>query len=260
MKRKLQLMMAAVMTLLSACNGPNSDYNEFEDRVNTKGLGHKYAQPDYEDEFVLGPGDTLSIQIANNPTLDSQQPILAEGGIQAPFVGQVKVAGLTSSQIQNKLQILLSPYIRNVAVVVVPLAIVSKKIYVFSTDIQGSLRARSFPLPGDFTLIDLVSAVGGITFLSDGCHVKVIRGDPRHPKVLDVNLYDMIINGYTAANIRLRPDDMVFFEPTFFARIAQTLNQVTLPLRVISQSFRDAADTVLFLQTGTIPNNRRNRR
>ncbi|HGY90947.1 MAG TPA: hypothetical protein ENK43_07230 [Planctomycetes bacterium] len=251
-------LLALLMVILTVgCNGPNSKYEEFGNRVNTRAFGHKYAQPEYEDEWTLGPGDVISIQIANNTDLDSLQPILADGTVQVSYVGPVKVAGLTTEQIQSKIQLLLSPYIRGVSVVVTPQRIVSKRIYVFTTELRGGIRARALPLQGDYTVLDLVADVGGIDFLADDCHLKVIRGDPRHPQVLDINVYDMFVNGYTAGNIQLRPDDIVYFQPSFFARIAQTLYQATLPLKSLSLNLSEAADTVLFIQTGRLPRRRR---
>ncbi|MCA9320582.1 MAG: polysaccharide biosynthesis/export family protein [Planctomycetes bacterium] len=252
-----RLLIVVVVGLMGAgcSNGPNSTYEEFGTRVNTSGFGHKYAQPEYEDELVLGPGDTISVQIANNPDLDSIQAVQIEGSIQVAYLGPVKVAGLTPSKVRDKLQLLLTPYIRDVSIVVTPVQIISKKIYVYTTDEKGGLRGRAFPLQGDLTLIDLITEVGGFNELSDDCHVKVVRGDPRHPTVWNINVRDMIENGYTAGNVPMRPDDIVFMQPTFFARIAQTLYKVTQPIRVLSQSVSDTAQSVFFLQNGTLPRN-----
>lgn len=251
--------MACLLVLLvagTACNGPNSKYEDFGDRVNTRGFGHKFAQPVDQDELVLGPGDTVTIQIANLPELDSTQPLSIEGNVQAPFVGLVKAAGLTPTQVRDKLVVLLTPYVRDVSLQVIPIAITSKRIYVWTTGRFGELTGRAVGLQGDMTLMDLMTMVGGNSMLDD-CHIKVIRADPRHPEVLDINFREMVLEGYSAGNIQMRPDDIVYLPPTFFAKIAQTLNTLTLPLRVVSRSLRDASTAILFVEDGVVPRGRR---
>ena len=242
-----------VLMLLPSCNGPNSTYEEFGDRVNTKGFGHRYAQPEGQDELVLGPRDVVGIRIANNPDLDSNQPIRADGKIIMPWVGDVEVGGLAPTQIRDKITILLTPYIRDVSVQIIPLAINSKRIYIFTTGQFGELVASALPLQGDYTLVDLVSDIGGINEFTDDCHIRIVRADPRHPKPLDINLRDIVTNGYSAANITLRPDDIVWFPPTLLGRISQTLSRVTLPVRVLSRGINDVGNAIFFIEEGGVP-------
>ena len=254
MKSGSLIVLAAALLLVSACsNGPNSSYEELGDRVNTKGFGHQYAQPEDQDELVLAPGDALDIQIANNPALSGAQVVRIEGVIFAPFVGDVKVAGLTATQIRDKLQILIDPFIRDVTVQVIPTTFNSKRIYIYATDELGGLQGRAYRLQGDMTLIDLISQLGGVATAADDCHIKIIRGDPRHPKSMNINVRDMILNGYTAANVHLKPDDIVYMPPTFFAKVAQFLNRITYPVRSVFQSLTQASSTAIFLQTGALP-------
>lgn len=242
--------------LLSACsNGPNSNYEEFGDRANTRGFGHKYAQPENEDELVIGPADSINIQISNNPTLSGTQQVRIEGTITMPFVDQVKVAGLTPTQIRDKLEILLSPYIRNITIQVVPIDIQSKNIYVAARDLNDAINVFRIPVEGDMTLIDLISDLGGVPRLADDCHVRLIRGDPLHPKVLNINVRDMIQNGFTAANVLMRPDDIVYFPPDFFGKISIWVRKVMRPVREISASLNGIINTIDLIENGPQNNN-----
>lgn len=245
------LLLLALLAASSACsNGPNSSYEEIGDRVNTRGFGHKYAQPEGQTDPVLGPGDDVDVQFASQTELNSRQPVAIEGTIQAPFVGPVKVAGLTAGQIRDKLTILITPYIKDVSIQVIAVGLQSKKIYIYTTGQYGELVGREMALRGDYTLIDLVTELGGFRFNEDDHHVKVIRGDPRHPKVLNINVRDMIINGYTAGNIQMQADDMVWLPPTFWAKLAQVINAVTYPIRTLSNATREVASTIFFIERG----------
>ncbi len=243
--------------LLTACNGPNSRYEDFGTRVNTSGFGHRYAQPDNVDELVVGPGDSINIQIANNPQLSGTQPVRIEGTVNMPFIDQVKVAGLTPTQIRDKLEILLAPYIRDVTVQVVPIDIQSKNVYVIAKNLDGDLVVGRVPVTGDMTLIDLIiDSNGGFPTLSDDCHVRVMRGDPLHPQVLDINVRDMLLNGYTAANIRMLPDDMVYFPPDFWGKLTILTRRTTRPIRELSNSVRGISTAVDLIEDGQLDSRR----
>ncbi|MFT7620814.1 MAG: hypothetical protein ACI97A_004472, partial [Planctomycetota bacterium] len=176
------IFVIAFMLFVTACsNGPNSKFEDYGIRANTKDFGHKYAQPLDSDELVMGPGDRINIQVANNPALSGTQAIRIEGAITMPFVGNVKVAGLAPTQIRDKLEILLSPYINEVAVQIIPVSISSKRIYICAKDLDNSILIQALPMQGDMTLIDLFATIGGIPTLADDCHVKVIRADPINP-------------------------------------------------------------------------------
>ncbi|MEZ6194473.1 MAG: polysaccharide biosynthesis/export family protein [Planctomycetota bacterium] len=253
MTRLAVTLTLATVLVVGCTNGPNSRYEEFGDRVNTEGFGHRFAQPeDGRGDLVMGPGDTIRIDVARNPELSSEQTIRYEGVIRMPYVGDVVVAGLTPAQIRDKLLLLMAPFIREAVIDVTPTRITSKNVYLFSTDQTGSIVARKLPVGGDMTLIDLVTVIGGTPTGVDDCNIKILRADPRHPKPLVVNLRDMVVNGYTAANIRLLPDDMVWFPPTFFYAVAQTINQVTFPLRELRRALRDGDDLRYFIENGEV--------
>ncbi len=245
---------------LMGCNGPNSKYRDLGERANTESFGHRYAQPDDEDDLTLGPGDVINIQVANLPEFQTQQPVRFDGRVTGPLGIDVKVAGLTPRQVSDKLTVLLNPYIRDVNVQVVAVKITSKRLYLYTTGRFGELVGRMMPLEGDMTLLDLITMIGGVPQLADDAHVRVVRGDPRHPKQWDINVAEMILKGYTGGNIQMKPDDIVFLPPSFFARVAQAINVATLPVRVISRGIQDMASTYYFIDSGVLPRGRGNNR
>lgn len=236
-----------LLGLVGCTNGPNSSYEEFGDRVNTRGFGHKYAQPDGQSDPVLAPGDEISVEIANNPDLSSKQPVQQNGTIVAPFMGEVKVAGLTTSQVRDKMAILLAPYVRDISVQVIALNLRSKNIYVYTTGQYGEIKGKKVRLEGDMTLLDLLSS---FSIADDDCHIKVIRADPRHPKVLNINVRDIIVNGYSAANIPMQADDIVWMPPTVWAAFAQSIAYALYPVQVVFRSAREGVGTYYFIERG----------
>ena len=65
---------------------------------------------------VLGPMDTISIRIVNEPDLDATTRVEPDGTINFPYVGRIKAAGLTEDELARvierrlvELQILANP-------------------------------------------------------------------------------------------------------------------------------------------------------
>jgi polysaccharide biosynthesis/export protein len=252
---RLVAITIALAIIAGACtNGPNSRYEDFGNRANPEGFGHRYAQPDNEDELVMAPGDTIQVQIARNPELSTIQEIRYEGVIQMAYIGDVKVAGLTPTQIRDKLTVLMTPFIQGVSIEVAPLAITSKNVYLFSTDQFDNIIARVFPVQGDMTLIDLFAQLGAVPDGTDDEHVRLIRGDPRHPDVLNINFRDMVSAGRTAANVQLKPDDMIWLPSNFLYRVTQAVNRVTRPLQQIQRPLISIDQIRSFIENGRLQN------
>ena len=64
---------------------------------------------DYKYEYILGPADSISINLTDTDDLDNTYLIDQEGMIDLPFVGKVKLDGLTLNEAQN---ILIEVFIR----------------------------------------------------------------------------------------------------------------------------------------------------
>ena len=56
---------------------------------------------DYNYEYILGPADSISINLTDTDDLDNTYLIDQEGMIDLPFIGKVKLDGLTLNEAQN---------------------------------------------------------------------------------------------------------------------------------------------------------------
>ena len=52
-------------------------------------------------DYLLGPGDKISVKVFGHADLSGQTTVGADGTIARPLVGQVKAAALTVSELQN---------------------------------------------------------------------------------------------------------------------------------------------------------------
>jgi polysaccharide biosynthesis/export protein len=152
--------------------------------------------------YLLGPEDILEISVYRHEDLRMECTVSAEGKISYYLVGDVYAGGLTTLQLRDKVQEALATYIKNPQVVVRIVEPRSHKIFVLGqVKTPGVYRMRS-----DFTLIEAISAAGGITEDAYLGGAYVVRAK----EVLLVNFHELIKKGNTEENIPLMTGDVIY--------------------------------------------------
>lgn len=157
------------------------------------------------DEYIVGEADTLHINVWKEPELSETVVVRPDGKISLPLVNEMKVSGMTPSQIQQLLTDRLKAYLVAPQVTVTVTEIHSKTVY-----ITGEvLRAGEYPLLSPVTVLQLIARAGGLTTYANRHGIFVLREvdgkQVRYP--FD---YNDVIRGKSAAeNIDLKPGDTV---------------------------------------------------
>ena len=190
---------ALLGVLLAGCavNREPSTFEELGQDANTLGFGRLYPQDPNETDLQLGVGDTLLVTVEDAENLTGPRVIRQDGKITLPVIGDVMAAGLTSTEIQKKVETLLAVYLHEPKVTVAVETVVSKRYFVGALNpATGGATFLAVPYQGDTTLFDAWVGMGSpATPLDDDCHVKVIRGGVRDPRVLVVNIREMYTLG-----------------------------------------------------------------
>jgi len=181
-------------------------------------------QDDIPNEYYLGPGDTIQVNVFGEEQFQGKQQILLDGTIALPLVGSVNVADLTLPQAQqvitNKLSEIIRDPIVNVRLVrprPVKVTIVGEVerpgTYTISTEQEGSviqgqvLGARTLGLP---SLTDAISLAGGIRESANIEDVEVIREQgPKGTATIPVDLSKLLETGKGRGDITLYPGDRI---------------------------------------------------
>lgn len=153
-------------------------------------------------EYILGPEDTVEISVFRHDDMKMESTISSTGRISYYLVGDIQAAGLTRFQLRDKIEKELARFIKHPQVIVRITEFRSHKIFVLGqVNSPGVYRMKN-----DFTLVEAISAAGGIgpDAHLDGAYVV------RHGKVLLVNFFELIVKGNTEENIPLLPDDVVY--------------------------------------------------
>jgi polysaccharide biosynthesis/export protein len=169
------------------------------------------ASPDYN--YVIGPGDVVSISVWRNPELSMSVPVRPDGKITGPLVEDLPVIGKDSTTIAREMEKVLSKYVRDPIVTVV----VTNFIGPYSEQIRvigQAARPQALPYRQNMTLLDVMIAVGGITDFADGNAASILRGS--EGKQYNVRLRDLLRRGDVSANVEMKPGDVLIIPQSWF--------------------------------------------
>ena len=165
--------------------------------------------------YLIGPGDTVSINVWRNPEVSMSVPVRPDGKITAPLVEDMPASGKTSSQLARDMEKALGKYIKDPIITV----IVTNFVGPYDQQIRvigQAAKPQALPYRTDMTVVDVLIAVGGLTDFADGNKATIIRkinGEQQH---LGVRLDDLIKDGDITANVPVRPGDTLVIPESFF--------------------------------------------
>ncbi len=172
----------------------------------------KAASPDYQ--YIIGPGDTLSIVVWRNPELSMTVPVRPDGKIAAPLVEDMPAMGKDSSTLARDIEKALSKVIRDPVVTVVVVGFVgpySEQIRV----VGEAAKPQVLAYKQQMTLLDVMIAVGGITEFADGNGATIVRS-AEGGKRYSARVKDLIKRGDVSANVEMRPGDVLIIPQSWF--------------------------------------------
>ena len=156
--------------------------------------------------YVLGPGDEVIVDIYGASQKSEQFTVSPDGDITVPGFGPIHVAGLSVASAQGKIRSTLgSRYASS-----------SLKLTVGQTrsmmvNVMGEVKAPgTYTLSAFATVFHALYMAGGINDLGTLRNIKVYRGGKL---VTVVDVYEYILNGRLAGNIRLHENDVIVVGP-----------------------------------------------
>lgn len=170
------------------------------------------ADPNYN--YVIGPGDSVQIQVWRNPEISTTVPIRPDGKLTAPLIEDLPAMGKDSTTLARDIEKHLEKYIRDPIVTV----IVSGFVGPYSEQIRvigEASRPQALPYKQKMTLLDLMIVVGGITDFADGNGASILRTS-EGGKQYSVRLKDLIKKGDVSANVEMRPGDILIIPQSWF--------------------------------------------
>lgn len=176
--------------------------------------------------YLLGPEDIIRIVVWDNPDMSGEFKIDPAGNITQLILGEIKVEGVTTVELEKILYEKFSKYIETPKITVNILGYFSKKVYIL-----GQVRQPGkFPIGGEYiTIREAVLKAGLPTKDADLKRVKVVTPGKPQPVTRIINLYNILYKGNMEKDIKLDSGDIVYIPMALIPRIADTLGQISSP-------------------------------
>lgn len=176
-------------------------------------MAAKPAEPKHE--YLLGPGDTININVWRNPEVSQTIPVRPDGRITMPLVEDLPAMGKTPTQLAREIEQILSKYIQQPVVTVTVTSFVGPYTEQIRVIGQAS-KPQALPYRQGMSLMDVLIAVGGLAEFAAGNRANIVRTVDGKQQKIAVRLNDLIKSGDISANMPVRPGDVLIIPESFF--------------------------------------------
>jgi polysaccharide export outer membrane protein len=174
--------------------------------------GQCTAPPETNEDYLIGPGDTLQVVVWRNEELSTTVPVRPDGRISTPLIDDLDASGKTPSGLAAEMEQVLGEYLRTpeVSVIVIGQGAANQ------IQVVGEVVA---PQPLSFRqglrVLDLVVASGGLSEFAAGNRANLVRELPTGQIECRVKLKDLL-SGDMSQNIEVYPGDVLVVPETRF--------------------------------------------
>lgn len=166
-------------------------------------------------EYIIGPGDKLSIFVWRNPELSTSVPVRPDGRLSIPLVEDVVAIGKTPSGLARELEKRLGKYVKEPIVTVIAEGFVGP----FTEQVRvigEASQPRALAYRTDMTVLDAMIEVGGLTRYAAGNDAVIVRTVDGQQNTYSVHLTSLIRDGDVSSNVALQPGDILIIPQRLF--------------------------------------------
>jgi polysaccharide biosynthesis/export protein len=136
-----------------------------------EGGGVDSARPIVGPEFIIGAEDVLGIYVWHEPDFTRKVFVRPDGKIGVPFLRDIQAAGLTTSQLADRIKEEAKRLLSDPEV-----SVTIEEIHSQVVNLLGAVgRPGIYPLGAPMTIIDLIARAGGLTEYAKKDDILVIR-------------------------------------------------------------------------------------
>lgn len=158
-------------------------------------------------EYRIAPGDLIAVKVFGEPDLSLEQARVASNGtISMPLLGEVRAAGLTARQLEERITaLLLDGYLKKPEVSVAILEY--RPFYV-----NGAVASPgSYRYQEGLTVEKAIALAGGLTKEADRSSITIVREGARGKKPVAADLRAPVYPGDVVSVGRLESSNQLFY-------------------------------------------------
>ena len=155
--------------------------------------------------FIIGPEDVLGVLVWRDPEMSGDVTVRPDGMITLPLIRDIKAAGLTPTELADRVQAAVREFVTDASVTVVVRQMNSRKVF-----ITGEVaKPGAYPLVSSMTVMQLIAVAGGLNEFADAKSISIMRVEGGKTMTFPFD-YKNVANGKKPAqNIVLKPGDTV---------------------------------------------------
>ncbi len=166
-----------------------------------------------EGEYSVQPDDVLQVTVFEEPDLSTRVRVARSGEITFPLLGQVQVAGMSVTQVQQKMTGLLEKDF-----------LVHPQVQVFVDKPRNVFVTGQVHKPGSYpvstekstTVMEMIALAGGFTQDADLNGTRIIRMVNGKKETIRVRVTDVVRKGDKSKDEPVRAEDIIFVPESFF--------------------------------------------
>lgn len=173
------------------------------------------AAPQAAPDYVIGPGDALSVFVFRSPELSMEVPVRPDGRISLPLVEDIEAAGRTPVQLSRQIEERLKEFVREPSVTVIVRGFVgpaNRQVRI----VGEAAQPRAIAFREGMTVLDALIEAGGLTRYAAGNSARLIRRENATQETYSLRLNDLLRTGDAAQDIALRPGDTIVIPQGWF--------------------------------------------
>ena len=164
------------------------------------------SSPLVGEEFVIGTGDVLAINVWKETEISRVVPVRPDGRFSLPLIGEVQASGRTTKQLEAEITEKLKDYVSEPEVTVIVQEIRSQKFNVLGM----VMRPGSYTLTKPMTVIDAIAIAGGFRDFAKQKDIYVLRRDASGKQVrLPFNYKNAVKSENHGPSFELESNDTV---------------------------------------------------
>jgi polysaccharide export outer membrane protein len=141
-----------------------------------------------EQEYRLGPGDKLRVEIYREPQLSQSLQVRPDGKITLPLIGDLEATNRTPIELRDQITKSLREFITNPVVTVIVQEALSAQVY-----ITGEVsKSGPVQIVGPLNILQAIAMAGGLNEFANKKDVRILRQGAAGLETIRFNYQDAL--------------------------------------------------------------------